>query len=140
MATSAPGKSVSDCVALLSAAKDEQRSWTTARHEANADTRRSPAHFRCWPAFVRRLLLTPKGELAQLMRMRRAATIPRARSSVLASFAYDPVLVSRSEFGSCVAASDLSSPTAYSMTADELRDSTAVLGALLRPPDGLAGA
>ena len=138
-----PQQSLADCVALLRSSKDEQRFvgllLATKLVRSPDDLRKV---FDAGLPFVRRLLLTPGGgdeADADGSSPYRALAL-----SVLASFASDAELSARIEFVACASAvaplllnCAEAGNGASRMTTDELRDCTAVLGALLRPPNGL---
>ena len=130
---------LAQCVKLLRASTDEQRFVGLL---LAAKLMRTPADlalvFEEGMTFVRRLLLTPPstGDGSEA-----PAAGPSFRGlalSVLASFSAEPALVVRPEFGACATAA--AAPLLDGTTNEsDLIDCAAVLGAVLRQPEGLTG-
>ena len=135
-----PHTALDECVRLLNSSTDEQRFvgllLATKQVKSQADL---TMIFDAGMPFVHRLLLTPGGgnsEDSDACSPYRALAL-----SVLASFASSPELVARYAFSRCAptVGSLLQELDERRMSEDELRNCSAVLVALLRPPHGFAG-
>ena len=132
-------ENLAQCVTLLRASTDEQRFVGLL---LAAKLMRTPADlalvFEEGMTFVRRLLLTPPSTGAGGEAPAAGASFRGLALSVLASFCAEPALVVRPEFGACATAA--AAPLLDGTTTEsDLVDCAAVLGAVLRQPEGLTG-